>query len=97
VYQPDAVLEELDSTHQVESHLRSQLLDGLKTQRELVLSLQQGITTLDEADVACCNYLKSTFLSISVLPGTLRYCQLELSVIKSGLCRALSRQARWLM
>jgi len=41
-------------------------------------------------DVACCQYLKSSFLSLSVLPGTLRYSQLELSIIKSGTCTTKS-------
>eukprot|EP00983_Pelagomonas_calceolata_P043623 1138982-Pelagomonas_calceolata.AAC.3 len=86
IYQPDAVLEELEChAGSVTSCMHQKLMESLQAQKTLVLSLQQGITTLDEADVACCNYLKSAFLSLSVLPGVLRYSQLELSIIKSGL------------
>lgn len=84
IYQPDEVLEALAKQPEPRNYNCERLLQAHHLQKGMIQTLKSGVSTLDAADAFLLKYLRSLYLEVSALPGSVRYNQLELSVMANG-------------
>jgi hypothetical protein len=84
LYSPDEVLSLLAAAQQPRTFGCDALLKAHELQRSIVLALRAGVQDADNAHALLASFLRSVYLSVSAMPLSLRFGQLEMSIVKSG-------------